>query len=500
METISPIDMEISNKRNSMVQKIAIDQVEQITKQIKENAPQLLASTGTETVINEIPPAGYYINQPGKYVLGQSINWSPPADGIFFAAIVIQCDNVELDFQGNTLTAVDEGNHTAIGVIVLNSDADNPCNHVYIHSSTPQKNGTIAGMGLCGLWAVNTNALKIANITVEGLTYPDFTDLPSAFFLLGAQSFSIDSCSVQNVSITAMLAGAFLLIASNRGTVSNCTVNTFTNNDGVACGYPYFECSDIATNNCSVTDLTTFFGGNPESTIGHTCIGFMPAKCTNLYFNGCTASKIYGCCDDCHGMSLFPVNGAVINNFTASEVHDGLGPQKTGAKATGLELYGSDIIVTNSQVSNITAIVPQDLQATGFSACGTNILFDSCTATGVTVYNTEKQPDTSHGYGTGFGWAPDPRKEFNHPSKSVTYKDCTANFCQLGFDTWNHQDSCWSNPVTSNCGKVYLIQPVGTIRTFTMNFCSELPPNSPSDTFPIVNNISGNIYPSDWEG
>lgn len=466
---------------------------------IKGGAELLVVSTGMEkTEITEIPSSGYYINQPGKYVLGNTINWSPPKDGIFFAAIVIQCSDVELDFQNNHLIGNDVGGtQTSIGIIVINGDT--PCNNVTI------QNGTIKSMGLCGLSAVNTGCLSISQMTVDGLTYSGFDLLPSGFSLVGAESFSIDSSQVQNVSTTATLAGGFMIMGGGNGlktsTVSNCTVTNFTNNDGVACGFPYYDCCGINTVGSSVNGLTTLYGGSPLSKIGHTCIGFMPADCSVLIFSGCSATDINGCCDDCHGMSLFPVNGAIITNFTASHVHDGLGSQKTGAKATGLEVYGSNIFVTDCHVNDITAIVPQDLQSTGFSACGTNITFDRCTATRVTVYNTAGQPDTLHGYGTGFGWAPDPRPQFVHPSKQVTYKDCIANDCQLGFDTWNHEDSTWVNPTTTGGGLNHLIQAIGTERVYFMNFCSELPdsnPSSPSQSFPIYNEIKGNIYPDDW--
>lgn len=488
----------MSEHRNSIIQKMAADQVQKITQQVKKNSPELLVSTGTETVINEIPSSGYYINQPGKYVLGKTINWTPPKDGILFAAIVIQCNDVELDFQNNQLIGNDVGGtQTSIGVIVVNGLTQ--CNDITIH------NGTIKNMGLCGLAALNTEGLSISQMTVEGLTYNGFDLVPAGFSLIGAKSFSIESSQVQNVSATAALAGGFMIMEGSSGlvssTVNNCTVTNFTNNDGVAAGFPYMDCYGINTVGCSVNGLTTFYGGDPLSKIGHTCIGFMPADCSILIFSGCSAIDIKGCCDDCHGMSLFPVNGATITNFTANHVHDGLGTQKTGAKATGLEVYGSNIFVTDCHVNDITAIVPQDLQSTGYSACGTNITFDRCTATGVTVYNSAGQPDNSHGYGTGFGWAPDPRPQFVHASKQVTYKDCTANDCQLGFDTWNHEDSTWINPTTTGKGLNHLIQVLGTKRVYSMNFCSELPnsnPSSPSQNFPIYNQIGGNTYPDNW--
>ncbi len=488
----------MSEHRNSTIKKAAAEQVKTITQQIEKNSPEQVIPTGTATVISEIPAAGYYISQPGKYVLGKTITWSPPQDGILFAAIVIQCDDVVLDFQHNHLVGSDVGGtQTSIGVIVVNGG--NLCSNVTI------QNGTIKNMGLCGLSAINSEGLTVTNMTVEGLTYSGFDLFPSGFSLLGANSFTIDSCHVQKVSVTAALAGGFMIIGGENGSktsmINNCTVSEFKNNDGVASGFPYFECKGVNTLGCSVTRLTTTYKGSPHSKIGHTCIGFMPADSYDLNFSNCSATHIHGCCDDCHGISLFPVHGATVTNFTAKHVHDGLGPQKTGAKATGVEVYGSNITVTGCHVTDITAIVPQDLQSTGFSACGTNITFEGCVANDVNVYNAAGQKDTLYGYGTGFGWAPDPRPEFVKPNKQVTYKDCIANGCQLGFDTWNHEDSTWINPITTGEGLNHLIQPKGIERVYKMNFCSELPnstPNSPSQSFPIYNQIGGNTYPDGW--
>ncbi|AXT62639.1 hypothetical protein D1816_20535 [Aquimarina sp. AD10] len=496
----------MSNHRTSTVQKVVTGQVQQITQQIAEKYPIIGNPLPTNVVggekpvvITEIPPEGYCINQPGEYVLGNNINWSPPNQSLIVGevwpvAIVIQCDNVHLDFQGYDLVAASKGTHNSIGIVVYN--AEKYCNNVTIQK------GTIKNMGINGLLAINTFNLSISNITIEGLTYPNYDFFPSAISLIEAQQFTLNNCRVENVTTTAILTGGFMIINSNIGTVSDCLVNNFTNKDGVACGFPYFDCSGINTDNCMVMNLTTFYEGNPLSTIGHTCIGFMPVKSNYLSFSGCAAIEINGCCDDCHGMSAFDVDNVEITNFTASHVHDGLGPQKTGAKATGLEVYGSNVTVTNSHVNDITAIVPQDLQSTGFSANGTNIIFNSCTATQVTVFDANDCPDTAYGYGTGFGWAPDPRPQFVHsPAKQVAYINCIANNCQLGFDTWNHQESTWINPLTIDSGNDYLIQIQGAERVYSMNFCSELPnstPSSPSQKFQCYNQINGNVYPEEW--
>ncbi len=490
----------MSNHRNVAIQKVALDQMNQITEQVKKNAPIELASTGDITVISEIPSAGYYITEKGTYVLGNDITWSPPVDGFLFAAIVIQCDNVVLDFKGHTLSInnpQNNGDYSSIGVIVLNSDYPTACSKVTV------TNGTIKDMGVCGLWALKTNSLSVSKITINGLSNPNFSLLPSGISLWDAESFSVSDCIVQNIELTALLGSGIQILNSTTGSMSNCTVETFINHDGVASGYTYFKSSGIETINCTATNLNTFYAGNPDSIIGHTCIGFMMTACKSLIFSECSASVINGCCDDCHGMSLYWVKKAKVTNFTASHVHDGNGTQKTGAKATGLEVYGNDITISKCQVSDITAIVPQDRQSTGFSVCGTNITFDSCMATSVIALDADGLPDVSHGYGTGFGWAPDPRPSNVKPANGVTYKNCVANNCQLGFDTWSHQNSKWINPSTKGTTSSHLIQTPSTTRIFSMNFCSELPGSTPSSKakqFTIHNQIEGstNTYPDDW--
>ena len=490
----------MSNHRNVAVQKAALDQMNQITEQIKKNAPKELASTGDITVISEIPSEGYYIKEKGTYVLGNDITWAPPVNGFLFAAIVIQCDNVVLDFKGHTLSIhnpKNDGDYSSMGVIVLNSDYPTACSNVTV------TNGTIKDMGICGLWAFKTNNLSVSKITVKGLSNPNFNLLPSGISLWDAESFRVSDCFVKNIELTALMGSGILILNSKTGIVSNCTVDTFTNHDGVASGYNYLQSSGIETKSCTATNLTTFYAGNPASIIGHTCIGFMMTACKSLTFSECSASVMKGCCDDCHGMSLYWVDKAKVTHFKASHVHDGNGAQKTGAKATGLEVYGKDITISKCQVSDITAIVPQDLQSTGFSVCGTNIKLDSCSATSVTALDANGSPDISHGYGTGFGWAPDPRPSNVKPANGITYKNCVANNCQLGFDTWSHQNSKWINPSTKGKTLSHLIQPSSATRIFSMNFCSELPganPSSKSKQFTIHNQIEGstNTYPDDW--
>jgi hypothetical protein len=395
-----------------------------------------------------------------------------------------------LDLNGFKLIANGVNSTTAVGIKVTNNNAC--CNNVAV------QNGSIINMGYCGLSAVNTYQLSLIKMSVEELSYPTFDILPSGIFIDRANTFLIDGCRVKNVNVTAVLVAGILVIDSAHGTVADCTVDSVTNNDGVASGYVYNGCSIIRTTGCLASNFRTYYQGDPLSEIGHTCIGFMPTDSTNLTYTDCRAQGMTGCCDDCHGMSLFTVNTVEVTRFYAENILDGDCPQRTGAKATGLEVYGNNIWVRDSHVKNIHAIVPQDLQSTGFSACGTYITFENCTATNVKVLNSVGIPDTSHGNGTGFGWAPDPRSQFVTPAVSASYNSCTANDCQVGFDTWNHQNSSWHDWKVNDCGlPPILVQPNGAQRVYSMNFCSELPnsnPLSPAKTFPIINCAMDNRY------
>jgi hypothetical protein len=187
-------------------------------------------------------------------------------------------------------------------------------------------------------------------------------------------------------------------------------------------------------------------------------------------------------------MSVFLDGKVTVSGFRADHILDGVSPSNSGAKATGLEVYGVGVTVTDSAVSYIKAINPQDKQSTGFSAWGLAIQFERCEASNVTV-----QDDFGSGsHATGFGWAPDPRKYFAYIGAfDVTYTDCTADQCQVGFDTWYHVDSKWIRPIHTNCAIGILVEP-GATRTLSCDPCSEC---DPAISVTLTNLASGNIYP-----
>lgn len=247
--------------------------------------------------------------------------------------------------------------------------------------------------------------------------------------------------------------------------------------------------SAIATSDCRANNLQTYFNGNIRSA-GHTAIGFLPCLSMELTFEGCSASNITGSCDDCHGMSVFIVALVKVKNFKARAITDGPPPYNTGAKATGLEVYGAAISVEDSSVENIKAINPQDKQATGFSVWGWDIAITNCTATNVVVRDENGGQKPALGYGTGFGWAPDPR--ITSGAYNVRYQGCSAHDCQVGFDTWLHVNSTWTDVNARNCGIAILVE-YGESRTVSGNPASEC---NPPIVVVIKNIASGNKYPT----
>jgi hypothetical protein len=186
----------------------------------------------------------------------------------------------------------------------------------------------------------------------------------------------------------------------------------------------------------------------------------------------CSSTDLTGCCDDCHGMSVFLDGQVTVTGFKANGVVDGVSPSHSGAKATGLEVYGVNVTIINSSVKNVKAINPQDRQSTGFSAWGLNIQFEGCTASDVTV----EGKFIKDAHADGFGWAPDPRVPLaTTGAVAVAYTDCTAVRCQVGFDTWFHVDSKWVRPVTRSCKTGILVEPKAK-RTISCDPCSECQP------------------------
>ncbi len=439
----------------------------------------------TTPTFSSIPENGWLINEPGTYTMTGDCAWTPKSPG---AAITILADNVVLDLGGFVLSVqVPAGSGT---------EKFNGVN-VALSSNVTVQNGTISGANYYGLQATFADTVNLFALNVTSLSYKDKITqnaTPCGIFMGGCGNIQILDCSVSNIDVLAASCAGIQLIACQQGTVSNCGISQLKNQDGGAQGFSYLLCKDIRTTRGSCDDFVTDYQGL-TITSGHTSIGFIPILSKKLHFDGCSSTNIKGCCDDAHGMSLFLVKEIIVNNFKAHGVTDGPAPYNTGAKATGLEVYGDNITVNNSQVDNIHATMPQDLQAAGFSAWGDAITFNNCSADDVQVLNASGQPDTKLGYGTGYGWAPDPRTLFKHTmADNVQYNSCSSTNCQLGCDTWNHTNSIWTVFSAVNCGQCCLNLPAGATREFTMNQCSEKPSDEPSPVI-ITNHAANNSVP-----
>jgi hypothetical protein len=476
--------------------------IDKVIKKFEDKAKQIIYSfiSAAEQVqvgpaISAIPAQGIKIEQPGTYYLTNDIIWLPESKDKYIA-INITCSDVILDLNGYKITAVCL-DHTA-KIVGINAGSLDGCQNITI------QNGELINMSLHGISAGLISNLNIGNITVKGSEYTYFGDDPlvtaSGIYVEFSNYVNITRCTITGVKVTAPAYAGIQLFASTNATVSNCYANNLVNQDGTVTGFSNVEgCKHVLTLNCHSSEFRSHYQANPlgtTTTFGHTVLGFLPTGCSDLHYENCTATNLRGCCDDCHGMSIFDSNDVTVFGFRASGIVDGDAPVNTGAKATGLEVYGNNILVKFCVVENIFAIVPQDKQSCGFSAAGNNITFESCVANNVLVFDENRNPTNNYdkyGYGIGFGWAPDPREPFiDMYAKDTIYLNCSSNYCQVGFDTWNHINGTWENWTAENCNIDVLQQPNAT-RIFSMNNCSELPQGMASPII-ISNHSSNNTF------
>jgi len=466
--------------RDALVRKYDISgAISEIKSPIHSQAGQVLQ---TSSAISVIPPQGIIISSPGIYAFVGDVPWHPESTAC--SAITITASDVVLDMAGFTLTAtVQDNSQLIVGISVRDSV-----------SNVAILNGTLANLCFYGICAEHVDGLTIENVTVTGLVFNNLDKrlaCPAGIHIDTATGVTITDCTVQYLYATADSSAGIQILNTTTGTVSGCLMRDFVNYDGSVQGFSYLTSSGITTSNCTSDRFQSHFRSNIQ-TPGHTILGFCPIFCVDLAYENCTATNMIGCCDDCHGMSVFLDAAVSVTNFTANTVIDGVAQSNSGAKATGLEVYGALVSISSSSVENITSINPQDRQATGFSAWGAGISFTGCSAANVRVTDEQGDEDPALGYGTGFGWAPDPRHPFRDVGAyGVEYSGCSTRDCQVGFDTWNHVDSVWTDVSCTNCDIDILVEPGGT-RTLSCNPCSEC---NPPITVVITNMASGNIFP-----
>ncbi len=264
-----------------------------------------------------------------------------------------------------------------------------------------------------------------------------------------------------------------------------------------------------------------FSGGGGSNAAGlvmpHNIWPYTTYPSGDITVSNCVISNVVGGIDDAHGISFFVVTNVVVDNVRVHHVLDGtntMGPGGSnigGSKATGIESYANPTVdnanfqIRNSHVEDIHAISPGDLAAIGFSAAGGGINFNNCTAVNVRVTGTNRlTPGASPGRGYGFAWAPDIRVVYQYPAWGATFVACTASFCDVGFDTFNFQDSIWFTPTSiSNRITDFLVEPSvpffpeGTVRVLYGSYWNEVldAPEYPGGIkgIPVWNNAIGNV-------
>jgi hypothetical protein len=440
-------------------------------------------ASGQEIVIAEIPPSGIVIDSPGTYVFQNDITWSPTGNG---QAILIQSKDVTLDLQGYKLICETNSFYTT-GIVALLSE------------NLTIKNGTIANMAYRGIDCTACSGIEIKHITVDGLNIENTVvyTVPVGILVSASSTVFVHKCKVRNINVRTGSCAAIQMTGTINSRIWNCHVSNLLNRDGACTGIGHLLCDFADVKSCELDGIKSEFIDN-LNTAGHTAIGLIPFISTNLYLRDCKISNITGCCDDAHGISVFECTNAVVRNCKVLNVLDVAGPARTGAKATGVEVYGSDIQVVKCSADYISAINPQDKQATGFScAQGSRIEFIKCHARNIKVYNEIGIEDVSRGYGTGFGWAPDPR--IIEPAVNVLYKKCSAKYCQVGFDSWFHIDSIWED-IHSKCNGIDILNLDDSAqRTLSCDACSEcgclFPGCYPAPfTITITNIAKNNIF------
>ena len=428
--------------------------------------------------IEEIKENGIIINKPGTYYFLNNIIWTPSQD--YQIAISIECDNVIINFSNYTLECNNPNNYDVIGI---NSN---------LVSNISIVNGEIKNMCRYGISLNETTNIILDKIFINGLTIQNLNIRklsPAGIFCDKCINITINKCSIENIKVKTDSSAGIQLLNSELGNISNCYIHNIINLDGAVQGLSYFGCEFINTNYCIVDFLQSFFIDNILTT-GHTVLGVCPIISSDLTFDNIKVTNIIGSCDDCHGVSLFICSSILFKNSNVQNVIDGIG-LNTGAKSTGIEVYAIDVEINNCIVENIKAINPQDKICSGFSCAGDNIKFINCISKNVIVVNEFGETNIENlGFGTGFGWAPDPRIEFRTIySNNIKYINCSSYNCQVGFDTWNHIDSSWTNILSNNCDENILIQTNGS-RTLSCNCCSEC---NPPLYVVLFNNASNNI-------
>lgn len=451
--------------------------------EINENFIYSLPIPHDSYEIKNIPANGIILNNEGIYNIANDIKWKPISDAI---GITINNNNITINFNKHNLYCKNTNNFNCIGISITSTELNT-------FSNINITNGKIIGCSFYGIKIKYVNGIYLNNITIDILEYSNLNVrllTPSGIYISQSTNINILKSNISNVKVKTDSSAGIQLVECINGLIKQCKITNIKNLDGAVQGFSYIGCENIITICCISNKFRSYFNGN-ILTSGHTVLGFCPIFCLGLIYEKCQSLNLIGSCDDVHGISIFLNANIQLNKFTVKNIIDGKSQCKTGAKSTGIEVYGINVKVFNSHVSNIFAIRPQDKQCAGYASAGYQIEYNNCFVENVKVLNKYSIPDINYGNGIGFGWAPDPRPEFKIiGADNIKYIKCTVLKCQVGFDTWMHTNSLFYKGKILCCDEYISYEPNGT-RILSCNQCSEC--NPPIITT-ITNNISNNKF------
>jgi hypothetical protein len=441
-------------------------------KEVLEKIPSGLGGGGPSIApfqITQIPKRGILINQPGKYQFENDILWKPNSNK-FVKGIIIESDDVILDFNGYSFQCENENNLETIGVFIHN------------FKNIMIKNGTIKQMNLNGIYSNQSQDLKIKNIIIENIDINNLLtkySIASGINVIEGKNIKIEKCQVRNSEVRVGFFSGFLFYQTQNLCVYNSIIHNCRNLDSICIGITHSGCSNCQMKNCIISNLQTLYEGNPLSS-SNSCIGWMSIYSDNLYYYQCQSKNIIGFCNEAHGFLIYEnhkntfIEGCCVNNVKAGEVNQNC------AQATGISILASNkVFVCNCIVSEIKAFHPGNKQATGFGVVGgvenQIIKFIDCKAMNVNVLNDNLKQDSNTGYGVGFGSPPEVYPHYEIPPQNISYTNCSSLECQVGFDSWWLQNSLWQNIHIYNCG-IPFMNILNSQRTVSCNLCSNCDP------------------------
>lgn len=224
------------------------------------------------------------------------------------------------------------------------------------------------------------------------------------------------------------------MVACETISVKRCSSTHHTNLGGPAGGFQAIACVNLLFEDSVASHLKTLPGELTFSS--HTIGGFYLVLCSFCKIRRCTAYKFFSGVDDAHAFPLFisPTNNE-ISYCVARDIYDGFNNvTKTGAKATGFEIDGSNnVIVRNCLAERVIANNPEDKQSAGFTnGLCTNVQFINCIS--------QDNKCCGEGEGMGFGWAADPRSVFIGTANDTKWINCVARRNDIGFNLFNQQN------------------------------------------------------------